>query len=67
MDRLIPFFVVTLAGMLIYRGLTMRVLGDGTLTPFPQYFHNMSAGFIPDFFGGANYNISAIVLCVLVA
>jgi len=62
----IPFFVVTLAGMMIYRGLNMVVLGDGTLTPFPDLFHVMSAGFIPDFLGGPRgYNVTAFILCGL--
>jgi len=59
----IPFFVVTLAGMLLFRGLTMFVLADGTITPLPETFHNMSAGFIPDFFGGSGLNITALILC----
>jgi len=63
--RNIPFFVVTLAGMLVYRGLTMRVLGEGTITPFPQAFHNMSAGFIPNVFGGAGFNITAMIICII--
>ena len=61
----VPFFVVTLSGMLVFRGLTMFVLRDGTLTPFPPVFHNWSAGFIPDIFGGAGYNITAIVICLV--
>ena len=61
----IPFFVVTLAGMMVFRGLTMFVLGGTTITPFPAFFHNLSAGFIPDLFAGGNYNITAIVLCAI--
>jgi len=63
--RNIPFFVVTLAGMLIFRGLTMFVLGDGTITPFPPAFHSMSAGFIPDVFGGDGFNIMALAICLI--
>ncbi|MCL2580741.1 MAG: sugar ABC transporter permease [Oscillospiraceae bacterium] len=63
----VPFFVVTLAGMLAFRGLTMYVLGGTTITPFPPHFHNLSAGFIPDFFGGAGVNITALVLAVIVS
>jgi putative multiple sugar transport system permease protein len=58
----IPFFVVTLAGMLVFRGLTMTVLDGQTINPFPTYFHNMAAGFIPDFIGAAGINLTAIVL-----
>jgi len=64
----IPFFVVTLAAMLIYRGLTMLTLEGGTLSGFPPVFNNFAAGFIPDIFGGAgNLNITAIIICALVS
>jgi len=63
----IPFFVVTLAGMLIFRGLTMYALRDGTITNFPESFHTFAAGFIPDFFGVRGLNLTAIVICALVS
>ena len=63
----VPFFVVTLAGMLVFRGLTMVVLEGRTIGPFPPVFHNLAAGFIPDVFGGASYNITAIVLCIVMS
>ena len=61
--RNVPFFVVTLAGMLVFRGLTMSVLDGQTINPFPDHFHNMVAGFIPDFIGVPGINLTAIVLC----
>lgn len=61
----IPFFVVTLAGMLVFRGLTMTVLDGQTINPFPEHFHNMAAGFIPDFFGGVGVNLTAYIICGL--
>jgi len=63
----IPFFVVTLAGMLIFRGLTMSALEGGTITNFPPAFHTFAAGFIPDFVGGAGLNLTAILICMLVS
>jgi putative multiple sugar transport system permease protein len=64
----IPFFVVTLAGMLVYRGLTMVALEGGTLSGFPPLFNNFAAGFIPDIFGGAgSTNITALIICVIVS
>lgn len=70
--RNIPFFVVTLAGMMLYRGLTMIILDGRMRGPFPADFRMMAAGFIPDFFGGINiggniYNLFAIVVCVVIA
>ncbi len=44
----IPAFIVTLAGMLLFRGLTLVVLGGQTIGPFPEAFNLISAGFVPD-------------------
>lgn len=59
----IPAFIVTLAGMLAFRGLTIYMLKGLTLSPFPESFQKISAGFIPDFFPnhGSNLNITAIL------
>ncbi|MBB6479760.1 multiple monosaccharide ABC transporter permease [Spirochaeta isovalerica] len=43
----IPAFIVTLAGMLIWRGLTMVILKGQTLSPFEKSFQAMSAGYLP--------------------
>ncbi len=66
----IPAFIVTLAGMLIFRGLALSILGSMTLTPFPADFLFFSTGFLPDWFGkmqvfGLKLNGSAMVLCLL--
>ncbi|WP_432431806.1 multiple monosaccharide ABC transporter permease [Rhizobium leguminosarum] len=45
----IPSFIVTLAGMLVFRGLTLTVLGGKNIGPFPKEFQLVSTGFIPDF------------------
>ncbi len=45
----IPSFIVTLAGMLVFRGLTYVVLGGRPIGPFPKEFTLLSTGFIPDF------------------
>jgi putative multiple sugar transport system permease protein len=44
----IPAFIVTLAGMLVFRGLTYVVLSNRPLGPFPKDFQMLSTGFIPD-------------------
>ena len=46
----IPAFIVTLAGMLIFRGLTQTILGGLTLAPFPETYMKWSTGFLPDIF-----------------
>ncbi|NCC77240.1 MAG: sugar ABC transporter permease, partial [Clostridia bacterium] len=67
----IPPFIVTLAGMLLFRGLTMVILNGRTMAPFPKLYENISNGYIPDLFGGAGLNILTLVvtavLIVLVA
>jgi putative multiple sugar transport system permease protein len=45
----IPSFIVTLGGMLIFRGLTGNMLLGQFVGPFPKAFQDISAGFIPDF------------------
>ncbi|MFC4099300.1 multiple monosaccharide ABC transporter permease [Paenibacillus xanthanilyticus] len=44
----IPSFIVTLAGMLLFRGLTMLVLDGKSVAPFSDGFRAMSTGFIPN-------------------
>lgn len=46
----IPGFVVTLAGQLVFRGLTMILLNGTTIAPFPTSFANLGSGFIPPLF-----------------
>ncbi len=45
----IPAFIVTLAGMLIYRGLMIAMLSGRNLGPFPESFQALSNGYVPDF------------------
>ena len=45
----IPSFIVTLAGMLIFRGLTGNMLLGQFVGPFAAGFRAISAGFVPDF------------------
>src|ERR1700716_2945060 len=48
----IPSFIVTLGGMLIFRGLTGNILLGQFVGPFPKDFQAISSGFIPDFVSG---------------
>jgi putative multiple sugar transport system permease protein len=48
----IPSFIVTLAGMLIFRGMCQALLGGGSsVGPLPDDFKALSSGFLPDFIG----------------
>jgi putative multiple sugar transport system permease protein len=44
----IPAFIVTLAGMLIFRGLTLIVLASSNIGSFPANFRAIGNGFIPN-------------------
>lgn len=61
----IPSFIVTLAGMLVFRGLTLWLLAGASVGPFPKSFQALSTGFVPDLFGVGKPNVTAILLgCV---
>jgi putative multiple sugar transport system permease protein len=44
----IPSFIVTLAGMLVFKGLALAVLEGQSVGPFPPTFQKLSSGFIPE-------------------
>ena len=66
----IPSFIVTLAGMLVFRGLTYLVLQNRPIGPFPKDFQLLSTGFVPDLLAFANpaptviTNLFALVVVV---
>jgi len=47
----IPAFIVTLAGMLIFRGLALVVLGNSNIGSFPREYRALGNGFVTDVFG----------------
>ncbi|MFZ0099608.1 MAG: sugar ABC transporter permease, partial [Gemmobacter sp.] len=57
----IPSFIVTLAGMLVFRGLSLWLLAGQSVGPFPKSFQALSNGFIPDLFGVDKPNVTALV------
>ena len=48
----IPAFIVTLSGMLVFRGITLLILNGLTLAPFPDAYLQFSTGFIPNLVDG---------------
>jgi putative multiple sugar transport system permease protein len=58
----IPSFIVTLAGMLLFRGLTMIVLNGQSIAPFPKEFQYMSTGFFRDVFSGSGLHLLSVVI-----
>jgi putative multiple sugar transport system permease protein len=47
----IPAFIVTLAGMLLFRGLTLVFLSGGTINALPAEFNAIGGGWLPELFG----------------
>jgi len=61
----IPPFIVTLAGMLVFRGLANVVLNGMTLAPMPDNYLVLFNSFVPDFFGGTGFNITCMLAGVI--
>src|SRR5512147_2549758 len=63
----IPSFIVTLAGMLVFKGLALAVLQGQSVGPFPATFQKLSSGFIPELLpvAGTLHPISVIIGAVL--
>ncbi len=63
----IPSFIVTLAGMLVFKGLALALLAGQSVGPFPETFQQLSSGFMPDPLGGSELRTASLALGVLVA
>ncbi|MFD1913663.1 multiple monosaccharide ABC transporter permease [Halodurantibacterium flavum] len=61
----IPSFIVTLAGMLIFRGMSLWLLAGQSVGPFPRHFQQISTGFIPDLFGLDRPNATALAAGII--
>lgn len=65
----VPPFITTLAGMLIFRGLSNVVLNGLTVSltsvGFVQVFGGGANCYIPDFLGGSGFNITCMVVGVI--
>jgi putative multiple sugar transport system permease protein len=66
----IPAFIVTLAGMLIFKGLALTVLGGASVGPFPKDFQLLSSGYVSDFttfqLFGQPFNVLAMLIGLVV-
>jgi putative multiple sugar transport system permease protein len=63
----IPSFIVTLAGMLVFKGLALALLQGQSVGPFPEVFQSLSSGFIPDLFGADGFRLTSLLLGVAAA
>ncbi|MFH8253772.1 multiple monosaccharide ABC transporter permease [Streptomyces roseolus] len=58
----IPSFIVTLAGMLLFRGLTEIFLKGQTLGPFPDGLQKVANGFLPEVGPRTDYHNLTLLL-----
>jgi putative multiple sugar transport system permease protein len=61
----IPAFIVTLAGMLLFRGLTLQVLHNISLSPFPEQYGKVASGFLNGLLGGNGYDAFTLLIGVV--
>ncbi|GAA1697817.1 sugar ABC transporter permease [Microbacterium sediminicola] len=58
----IPAFIVTLAGMLIFRGLALVVLGNANIGSFPEEYRALGNGFINGVFGESTPDLFTLLI-----
>lgn len=63
----IPSFIVTLAGMLVFKGLSLALLQGQSVGPFPPTFQLLSSGFIPDWLDGETMRTTSLLAGIVVA
>jgi len=61
----IPAFIVTLAGMLLFRGLTLQVLGNISLSPFPPAYQKVAGGFLNGLLGGNGFDAFTLIVAAI--
>ncbi len=61
----IPPFIVTLAGMLMFRGLSNVVLQGMTLSPIPDPFLSLFNSYVPDIFGMKGFNLTCFLIGII--
>jgi putative multiple sugar transport system permease protein len=62
----VPAFIVTLAGMLIFRGAN-QVLGNANTVPVPEGFTTIGAGYLPEIGPSTGYNNLTLLLGLVIA
>jgi putative multiple sugar transport system permease protein len=61
----IPAFIVTLAGMLLFRGLTFMTLDSISLSPFGGTYYQIANGFQNGLLGGYGYDVFTLLVFAL--
>jgi putative multiple sugar transport system permease protein len=63
----IPSFIVTLGGMLVFRGLSLALLQGQSIGPFPDQFEHLSSGFVTELMPGGSLRITSLVIGLIAA
>ena len=58
----IPSFIVTLGGMLVFRGATQYLLEGQSIAPMPRGLEQVSSGFLPEMGTNAVYHWPTVIL-----
>ena len=61
----VPAFIATLAGMLIFRGLTLVVLKGTSLAPLPANYTFLASGFLPGIATVGGLNLLALLIGIV--
>ena len=62
----LPAFIVTLAGMMFFRGAVLGITRGNTLGPFAENFRALGSGYLPDFWKGFTLSGKPLNLTVVV-
>ena len=62
----IPAFIVTLSGLLLFRGLTQVLLGGMSIANYPSAFNFLSSGYLPNI-GDAELHVTSLLIGIAVS
>jgi putative multiple sugar transport system permease protein len=63
----IPSFIVTLAGMLVFKGLALALLQGQSIGPFPNEFQLLSSGFLPEVLAAGDLRTTSLLVGLIAA
>ena len=55
----LPAFIVTLAGMMFFRGVVLGITRGNTIAPFAESFRALGSGYLPDFLGNFTIRVTS--------
>src|SRR5699024_5879010 len=55
-------FIVTLAGLLIFRGAALLTMRNTQISPFPSEFRSIASGYLNGYLGGDGFDVFTLVI-----